>query len=73
MRRLKKKKMKLEINWGNIIKATKSSAVAVITYGVGIRFLMEDKLKELNRKTRKTPRVDGGHHSRADTDIIHIK
>ena len=64
--------LRSNLNGKNKIKATNSWAVAIIRYGAGVLEWMFDKLKELDRKTRKLLIVHKGLHSKSDVDRLYI-
>ena len=64
--------LKSKLNGKNKIKAINSWGVAVLRYGAGIINWKNDKLKELDRKTRKMLTMYKVFHPKSDVDRLYI-
>jgi len=65
--------LKSELNAGNKITAIGALAVPVLRYSFGIINWSIEKIKQINRKTRKMLTVHKIHHPKADIDRLYVK
>ena len=65
--------LKSKLNGRNKITAINTWAVAVFRYGAGILEWKESKLKNVDRKSRKTMTMYGALHPKSDVDRLYIK
>ena len=65
--------LKSKLNGKNKITAINAWAVVVFRYGAGILQWKDSKLKDVDRKSRKTITMYGGLHLKSDVDRLYIK
>ena len=77
--KLKKKYLKrlrlvlgTELSAKNMIQATGSLAVPVLSYSFGIINWHQEELQKLDRKTRELLTIHGQHHPKADLDHLYV-
>ena len=58
---------------GNLVKSINSRAVAVIRYGAGIIKWTKEKLKTIDRKTRKMMAMRRALYSQAESLALHTQ
>ena len=61
-----------KLNGGNTIRALNSRAVSLVRYSAGILKWTKDKLKAIDRKTRKIMTMNKMYHPQSDTDKLYI-
>ena len=67
-----RKVLELNLNGGNTVKDINSWAFAAVRYSTGIVDWTADKLKTMNRKTRKLMTMNGALHSWTDVDRQYV-
>ena len=65
--------LKSKLNAGNIISATNSREVSIVSYGAGILSWRTREPEELNRKTRQLMAMYETQHHKADIDRMHLQ
>jgi hypothetical protein len=65
--------LKSELNARNKITATGALAVPVLRYSFGIINWRLEEIKQIDRKTRKTPTMYKMHHPKTDMDRLYVK
>jgi hypothetical protein len=65
--------LKSELNARNKITAIGALALPVLRYSFGIINWRIEKIKQIDRKTRKMLTMYKVHHPKADIDRLHIK
>jgi hypothetical protein len=65
--------LKSELNARNKITATGALAVPVLRYSFGIINWRIEKIKQIDKKTRKMVTVYKMHHPKADIDRLYVK
>ena len=61
-----------KLKWRNKVTVTNTWTVAIFRYGAGIIQWKVSKLKNLNRKSRKTMRMYGGLHPKIAVDRLYV-
>ena len=65
--------LRSKLNGKNKISAVNTWAVATFRYGAGIIQWKYNKLKDIDRKTRKTMTMYGAFHPKSDVDRLYVK
>ena len=65
--------LKSKLNGKNKITAINAWAVVVFRYGAGILQWKDSKLKDVERKSRKTMAMYGVLHPKSDVDRLYVK
>ena len=68
-----RKILKSKLNGGNIMSAINSRAVSLVRYGACITRWSKNKLRALDRKTRKLLTIYRSLHPQADVDRLYVK
>ena len=65
--------LKSKLNGRNKVTVINTLAVAIFRYGTGIIKWKDSKLKDLDRKSRKTMKMYGWLHPKTDVDRLYVK